>query len=89
MQQDVLGKFHADNFRIFIFEVESGEAAVEANAMLQVNEGVALGEFGKVEHLIDLRAVGRRFACIGCASARRGAEVFRCCQQGDAFCRGH
>lgn len=49
MDGHIPGKLDGDHLLTTAFDLELGEPAKEADSMLQVNEWIAVGEFGKVE----------------------------------------
>ena len=53
-----IGEFYGEDFAWTAGSFKGDMAAKEANSVLEVNERVSVGEFGEVQHLIDLREGG-------------------------------
>ena len=60
VQRDLVVEFQRDDLAQALGGVEFRQPAVERDAVLQVDDEVALDEFGEVEQLVDLRALGDR-----------------------------
>ena len=55
VQRHLVVEFERDDLAQALRRLDFGEAAVEGDAVLQVDDEVALDELGEVEQLVDLR----------------------------------
>lgn len=80
-----VGELDGEDFAGAVGGLEGDVSTEEADAVLEVDEGVAVGEFGEVEHLVDLREGGSgAFAALGGAFGGL-AEVFVVGKEDAAF----
>ncbi len=70
VQQDVVVELEGDRLAHAIAGLDLGQAAVHCDAVLEVHHEVALDQFGEVEQLVDLVALG-----LGALGARRAARA--------------
>lgn len=76
MNRHLVGKLDRDDFDGAVLDVELGESAKAADAVLEVDEWVAIGEFGKIEELVDLGDGGAGAFAASYRFATASAVVF-------------
>ena len=68
VQRDLVVEFEGDDLAQAVARLDFGQAAVEGDAVLQMDDEVALDELGEVEQLVDLRR-GRHGARVQAGAA--------------------
>ena len=76
VQGDVVVELKGDDLANALRGVEFGEAAVEGDAVLEVDDEVAFDEFGEIEELVDLRALSGGSDDAGGAAGALAAKDF-------------